>query len=101
MAHPASHRPAAPHRSAAPAFPVSPGKLRTVAGLWALALGLSAALVAAGRHWPAPLPIRTDAVLALLVLPPLAVALGLLGRWRLPAAAHGAESAPSSDPSQA
>jgi hypothetical protein len=40
-------------------------------------------------------------VVALLLLPPLAVALALALRWRLPAAGHGAESAPSSTDSQA
>jgi hypothetical protein len=76
-------------------------KLLILAGLWGAALALSAALVAAGRRWPEPLPIRSDAVLALLLLLPLLVALALAARWRLPAAGHGAESAPSSNDRQA
>lgn len=76
-------------------------KLRAVTALWAAALALSAALAAAGRRWPDPLPIRADVVAALLLLPPLVVALALLGRWRLPAAVQGAESAPSSEDTQA
>jgi|694.fasta_scaffold00577_41 hypothetical protein len=80
---------------------VSAAKLGVMAALWSGALALSAALVAAGRHWPEPLPVRAGAVVALLLLPPLAVALALALRWRLPAAGHGAESAPSSTDSQA
>ena len=75
-------------------------KLRIVSALWTGALALSAALVAAGRHWQEPLPIRADVVMALLLLPPFVVALALALRWRLPAARHGAESAPSSNHSQ-
>lgn len=62
-------------------------KLAQLALLWGVALALSALLVAAGRHWSQPLlaqawalrdpqaPLRL--VLALLVLPPLAMALVL------------------------
>jgi hypothetical protein len=81
------------------AFPAS--KLLAVAALWSGALALSASLAAAGRHWPEPLPIRADVVVALLVLPPLAVAVALAVRWRLPAAGRGAESPPSSNITQA
>jgi hypothetical protein len=81
--------------------PATGAKLRAVTALWAAALALSAALAAAGRRWPDPLPIRADVVAALLLLPPLVVALALLGRWRLPAAVQGAESAPSSEDTQA
>ncbi|MFO7629503.1 MAG: hypothetical protein R6W06_08305 [Prochlorococcaceae cyanobacterium] len=45
---------------------------------WLLALLLSALLVAAGRRWPAPLPIQPLPVLALVLLPPLGLALWLL-----------------------
>ena len=55
--------------------------------LWFLALGLSALLVAAGRHWSAPLPPHPAAALAAVLLPPLVMAAWLLNRWRLPAAA--------------
>jgi hypothetical protein len=73
-------------------------KGREVARLWTLALGLSALMVAAGQHWPQPLPIRPGLALALVLLPPLAMALQLLGRWNLPddgeggAPHHAAES---------
>jgi hypothetical protein len=66
-----------------------------VARLWALALALSALLAAAGVRWPAPLPIRADLVGALLVLPPLVVALVLLRRWSLPG--EGGESIRTSE----
>ncbi len=69
---------------------MTPAKIRAVARLWALALALSAALVAAGEHWSAPPPIRGDWVAALVLLPPLAMALWLLGRWALPG--EGGES---------
>ena len=54
---------------------MTPSKIRAVARLWALALALSAALAAAGERWSAPLPIRGDWVAALVLLPPLAMAL--------------------------
>jgi hypothetical protein len=62
-------------------------KLLQVARLWAVALALSALLAAAGRRWPETPPIQAAAVLALVLLPPLAMALWLLLRWRLPAGA--------------
>jgi hypothetical protein len=69
-------------------------KFRQIAGLWAFALVLSAALAAAGQRWPvAPSP-RADVVVALLLLPPLLTALAVLARWRLPG--EGTESVRSS-----
>jgi hypothetical protein len=59
-------------------------KLRQIGGLWALALLGSALLVAAGRHWPDPLPPRLDLVWSLVVLPPLVLGVWLLVGWRLP-----------------
>ena len=69
---------------------MTPAKIRAIARLWALALALSAALVAAGERWSTPLPIRGDWAAALVLLPPLAMALWLLGRWALPG--EGGES---------
>jgi hypothetical protein len=74
-------------------------KLRAVARLWAFALAFSALLAAAGQRWPQPLPIRGDLVAALLVLPPLAMAVLLLARWSLPG--EGGESDPNSEDTQA
>jgi hypothetical protein len=67
-------------------------KLLQVARLWAVALALSALLVAAGQHWPQPPPIDATAVLALVLLPPLAQALLLLARWGLPGDGREGES---------
>jgi len=50
---------------------------------WALALALSAILVAAGQRWPQPLAPLPAAVWALLLLPGLAMALLLRARWSL------------------
>ena len=61
-------------------------KLRQVLQLWALALAISAVLVAAGQRWSEPLPIGDSLVWALLLLPSLLMALLVLGRWSLPAA---------------
>ena len=58
-------------------------KTRTVLRLWALALALSAVLVAAGERWPEPLQPRGDVIAVLLLALPLAMVLWLLGRWRL------------------
>jgi type VI protein secretion system component VasK len=65
---------------------------RALLGPWLLALALSAALVAAGRHWPMPLLQQAwaqadpglPAVVALLVvlLPPALMAALLLARMR-------------------
>ena len=67
-------------------------KLQQIGLLWFLALGLSAALVGAGRHWPDPLTLASGPIWTLLLLPPLAVALWLLGGWSLPPAGQGGQS---------
>ena len=59
-------------------------KLSGILRLWALALALSVLLVAAGERWPGPVPLDQRLVWPLLVLPPLAMAVWLLARWRLP-----------------
>ena len=69
-------------------------KLRQIGLLWLLALGLSAALVGAGRRWPDPLPPASLPIWTLLLLPPLAMALWLVGRWTLPAPGQEGESKP-------
>ena len=66
-----------------PASSSRAAKIPQLLGLWALALGMSAALAAAGQRWPDPLPIRGELILALLLAPPLAVLVWLLLRWRL------------------
>jgi hypothetical protein len=66
-----------------PASSSRAAKIPQLLGLWALALGMSAALAAAGQRWPDPLPIRGELILALLLAPPLAVLAWLLWRWRL------------------
>lgn len=74
-------------------MPASPGcpsrsgaaKLPQLLGIWALALAMSGALVAAGQRWQEPLPLRGDLILALLLVPPLAVVALLMGSWRLDA----------------
>jgi hypothetical protein len=58
-------------------------KTTAVLRLWALALAISAGLVAAGLRWPQPLHPRGDVVALLLLGPPLLMALWLLSRWRL------------------
>ena len=63
---------------------MSLAKLRDLLRAWSVALALSATLVAAGEHWPGPLPIRPALVWGLVLLPPLAVAALLLLRWPLP-----------------
>jgi hypothetical protein len=78
---------------------MTPDKIRAVARLWALALALSAVLAAAGERWSAPLPIRGDVVAALLLVPPLAMALWLAGRWLLPG--EGGDSDPISEDTRA
>lgn len=61
----------------------STSKLRQVALVWALALGISALPVAAGRHWMEPLTIRPAVALALVLLPPLLVGVWLGHNWDL------------------
>jgi hypothetical protein len=58
-------------------------KLRQLALVWLLALGLSALLVAAGRRWPQPLPLQPAWVWALLLVVPLVTLAALLVRWSL------------------
>ena len=67
-------------------------KLRQIGLLWFLALGLSAALVGAGRRWPDPLVPASGPIWILLLLPPLAMALWLLWRWTLPAPGQEGQS---------
>lgn len=52
--------------------------------VWALALAISAALVAAGERWPQPLPLQQGVVWLLVGLPPLLVGLWLLTHWSVP-----------------
>ncbi|MFM9110839.1 MAG: hypothetical protein ACKOPN_09680 [Prochlorococcaceae cyanobacterium] len=59
-------------------------KTRPVLQVWALALAASAMLAAAGERWPDPLTIRPAVVIALLLLPPLAMLAWLAVHWRLP-----------------
>ena len=67
-------------------------KWRQVAWLWLLALGFSALLVAAGRHWPQPLVITPWLVWLLVLGPPAVMALWLAARWSLPPGGEGGES---------
>ncbi|WP_216900408.1 hypothetical protein [Synechococcus sp. CCY 9618] len=67
-------------------------KVQDVGRLWSLALVLSALLAAAGMRWPLPLPIVPAVVAALVLGPPLLMALVLLARWRLPEDPQGGES---------
>ncbi|MFM7087745.1 MAG: hypothetical protein ACKOXO_12255 [Cyanobium sp.] len=83
------NHPSATHHSGAGA-----SRSRSVLRLWSLALALSAALAAAGRHWPQPLAIRTDLVWALVLIPPLLMALLLLRNWRLPAQGDEGQGSP-------
>ena len=59
-------------------------KLRDLLRSWALALAVSAALVAAGDRWPAPLEIHPPLVWSLVLIPPALMALVLLLRWPVP-----------------
>jgi hypothetical protein len=61
--------------------PRSLDKARAIALMWLLALGLSAALVAAGRRWLEPLPPQAGWIWTLLLLVPLATLTLLLARW--------------------
>jgi len=67
-------------------------KLAGVARLWALALAISVLLAAAGDRWPSPLPVQPSLVWPLVWLPPLAVGIWLLVRWRLPDPDRGESS---------
>ena len=70
---------------------------RSVLRVWSLALALSAVLAAAAERWPEPLPIRPALVWALVLLPPLGMALVLLSAWSLPTGRSGGDvEAPAS-----
>ncbi len=60
------------------------GFLRAVLPLWLLALGVSAALVASGQHWPQTLVVESALVWGLVLVPPGLMALWLLVEWRSP-----------------
>ncbi|MCP9930523.1 hypothetical protein KBY82_06980 [Cyanobium sp. AMD-g] len=66
-------------------------KILEVGRLWSAALILSTLLAAAAIRWPQPLPIVPAVVVALVLGPPLLLALVVLLRWRLPAADQGGE----------
>ncbi len=66
-------------------------KFLEVGRLWSVALVLSTLLAAAGLRWPQPLPVLPALVAALVVGPPLMLALVVLLRWRLPPADQGGE----------
>ncbi len=66
-------------------------KILEVGRLWSAALVLSTLLAAAAVRWPQPLPILPAVVAALVLGPPLLLALVVLLRWRLPAADQGGE----------
>jgi hypothetical protein len=83
-----------------PARPAAARLVRSVLGLWALALALSAALVAAGERWPAPLVPDGRLVWALVLGPPLLMALWLAASWCLPPALHAADRGESGDRAQ-
>ena len=79
-------------------MPNPASKIRQIALLWFLALGLSAALVGAGRHWPDPLSPTSGPIWTLLLLPPFAMALWLLAGWSLPPAGQvGQSEAPTQE----
>lgn len=69
---------------AGPSAAIAVSSSRSVLRVWSLALALSAVLAAAAERWPEPLPIRPAVVWALVLLPPLAMALVLLAGWSLP-----------------
>jgi hypothetical protein len=70
--------------------------LRSVIRLWALALMLSVALVAAGQRWPQPIDPDPRLVLLLVLGPPAVVLVWLALQWRLPAG-QGGESGHSAE----
>ncbi|WP_254977689.1 hypothetical protein [Cyanobium sp. ATX 6A2] len=97
MPEPLSPPPPASPPASPPEPPTQPavGAVGTVLRLWALALALSAGLAAAGQHWPAPLVPTGRLVWALVLGPPLLMALWLTASWRLepdPGAADRGES---------
>jgi len=73
-------------------MPHPSSKLQQIGLLWFLALGLSAVLVGAGRRWPDPLTLASGPIWALLLFPPLAMALWLLGGWSVSPAGQGGQS---------
>ena len=75
-----------------PALPMTTAKLRQLAWIWGVSLALSAALAGAGARWPDPLPPRADVALALVLLPPLALAAWLLRRRHRSGDGRGGES---------
>lgn len=70
---------------------MTPSKFLEVGRLWSAALLLSTLLAAAGLRWPLPLPVQPAVVAALVLGPPLLLALVVLLRWRLPPADQGGE----------
>ena len=58
---------------------------------WLLALLLSALIRAAGRRWPASLPVQPLLALVLVLLPPLALLLWLLLERRHPGRGESAD----------
>ncbi|MEO1002133.1 MAG: hypothetical protein AAFX65_03365 [Cyanobacteria bacterium J06638_7] len=82
--------------------PERPGAVlvRAVLGLWALALALSAALAAAAQRWPAALPPDGRLVWALVLGPPLLMALWLAAAWRLEPHPQPADRGQSGDRAQ-
>jgi hypothetical protein len=74
--------------------------VRSVLALWALALALSAVLAAAAARWPAPLALDGRLVFALVLGPPLLMALWLAASWRLEPARPTADRGESGDRAQ-
>ncbi len=73
-------------------MPLPVAKALTVLPSWAVALLLSALLVAAGHRWSDPLQPTAPVVWTLLLLPPALMALWIAVRWRRPLAGEGGES---------
>jgi hypothetical protein len=69
----------------------------SVLRLWSLALVLSAVLAAAGQRWPAPLAPDARLVWALVLGPPLLMALWLAASWRLHPEAPAGDRGESGD----
>jgi hypothetical protein len=74
------------------------GKWRAIAGLWGVALAMSAALALAGRRWPDPLVPQAALVWLLLLLPSLATLAWLLRGWSLDGAGSGDPAGPPPGP---